>query len=235
MQLHVESQRVARARGANGAVIQLVAKIETHAFVGELGARYPHFYADTSQVRFIPAWFLDGWDEARSDDCLTDGFLDRLRKLPGLVILTCRTAVLASIRQPTKLDTHVDPNRLYTLRDLGIWDLIYEHPCYFSPGSLACTFQRAGFAVQTLYPTFAEQFLCVEAKPATLAVLAAGECGEPPDVAPLADYVARFATTYQRQLAHWRQELDGTLPRAGVEAPSLPEGARPQCTDKPAQ
>jgi mannose-6-phosphate isomerase-like protein (cupin superfamily) len=34
-------------------------------------------------------------------------------------------------------------------------------------------------------------------------------------------------------VAHWRQELDGTLPRAGIEAPPLPEGARPQCTDKP--
>jgi mannose-6-phosphate isomerase-like protein (cupin superfamily) len=29
-------------------------------------------------------------------------------------------------------------------------------------------------------------------------------------------------------VAHWRQELDGTLPRAGIEAPSLPAGARPQ-------
>jgi quercetin dioxygenase-like cupin family protein len=34
-------------------------------------------------------------------------------------------------------------------------------------------------------------------------------------------------------VAHWRQELEGTLPRAGVEAPPLPEGAWPQCTDKP--
>ena len=34
-------------------------------------------------------------------------------------------------------------------------------------------------------------------------------------------------------VAHWRQELDGTLPKAGVEAPPLPEGARAQCTEKP--
>ncbi|MBD3419736.1 MAG: cupin domain-containing protein [Chitinivibrionales bacterium] len=26
-------------------------------------------------------------------------------------------------------------------------------------------------------------------------------------------------------VAHWRQELDGTLPKAGTQAPSLPEGA----------
>jgi quercetin dioxygenase-like cupin family protein len=35
-------------------------------------------------------------------------------------------------------------------------------------------------------------------------------------------------------VAHWRQELEGTLPRAGVEAPPLPAGASPQCTEKPA-
>ncbi len=34
-------------------------------------------------------------------------------------------------------------------------------------------------------------------------------------------------------VAHWRQELDGTLPRAGVEAPGLPEGAQEQCTQGP--
>jgi mannose-6-phosphate isomerase-like protein (cupin superfamily) len=34
-------------------------------------------------------------------------------------------------------------------------------------------------------------------------------------------------------VAHWRQELEGTLPQAGAEAPPLPAGARPQCTDKP--
>lgn len=34
-------------------------------------------------------------------------------------------------------------------------------------------------------------------------------------------------------VAHWRQELAGTLPRAGFEAPPLPSGATPQCTAKP--
>ena len=34
-------------------------------------------------------------------------------------------------------------------------------------------------------------------------------------------------------VAHWRQELEGILPRAGVDAPALPPGAQPQCTNKP--
>lgn len=34
-------------------------------------------------------------------------------------------------------------------------------------------------------------------------------------------------------VAHWKQELEGTLPRAGHEAPPLPEGAWGQCVDIP--
>ena len=34
-------------------------------------------------------------------------------------------------------------------------------------------------------------------------------------------------------VAHWKQELAGTLPKAGVEAPPLPAGAIGQCTETP--
>ena len=35
-------------------------------------------------------------------------------------------------------------------------------------------------------------------------------------------------------VAHWRQELEGTLPKAGhPPTPPLPAGAAPQCTEKP--
>jgi oxalate decarboxylase/phosphoglucose isomerase-like protein (cupin superfamily) len=34
-------------------------------------------------------------------------------------------------------------------------------------------------------------------------------------------------------VAHWKQELNGTLPAAGIDAPPLPPDACPQCTEKP--
>ena len=51
------------------------------------------------------------------------------------------------------------------------------------------------------------------------------------------DTALRLIYTYSPggDVAHWRQELAGTLPRAGIEAPPLPAGAHPQCTDKPAE
>ena len=35
------------------------------------------------------------------------------------------------------------------------------------------------------------------------------------------------------EVAHWRQELAGTLPKAGIDVPPLPKGAQPQHTDPP--
>lgn len=32
-------------------------------------------------------------------------------------------------------------------------------------------------------------------------------------------------------VAHWRQEMEGTLPKAGIDVPPLPAGAAPQCTE----
>lgn len=49
------------------------------------------------------------------------------------------------------------------------------------------------------------------------------------------DSPARMLYTYgpAGDVAHWRQELEGTLPKAGIEAPSLPVGAMPQYTEAP--
>ncbi len=40
------------------------------------------------------------------------------------------------------------PNGLWTLRDLGIWDVIYEHCSYFARPALVRLFERTGFAVE---------------------------------------------------------------------------------------
>lgn len=51
----------------------------------------------------------------------------------------------------------------------------------------------------------------------------------------IGDTPARMIYVYgpAGEVAHWRQELAGTLPRAGVEVPPLPEGAQAQCTSEP--
>ena len=55
------------------------------------------------------------------------------------------------------------PNSLYTLRDGGIWDLIYEHRSYFSPLSLARIFWGCGFEPLEIQETYGKQFLTIHA------------------------------------------------------------------------
>lgn len=57
------------------------------------------------------------------------------------------------------------PNIDYTLKDLGIWDLIYEHRSFFGRNSLACLFNSCGFSICNLIETYNGQFLCIEAVP----------------------------------------------------------------------
>jgi len=56
------------------------------------------------------------------------------------------------------------PNALYTLRRLGIWDIIYEHCSYFTPASLAGLFRRAGFEPIATAEAYDGQFLSIEAR-----------------------------------------------------------------------
>ncbi len=56
------------------------------------------------------------------------------------------------------------PNGLFTARELGIWDLIYEHISYFTPTSLRRLFEDSGFEVISLGSTYGEQYLYVEAR-----------------------------------------------------------------------
>jgi len=94
------------------------------------------------------------------------------------------------------------PNVLSTLRDGGIWDIIYEHCGYFSPSSLRRAFELAGLEVQEVAETFEGQFLVIHAR-----VSDAKPVGEPLG-SRLEELAASFAETYRNKVARWRETLD---------------------------
>jgi SAM-dependent methyltransferase len=98
------------------------------------------------------------------------------------------------------------PNVMFTMKDLGIWDLIYEHPSYFSNSSLAVAFSSSGFKVHRLYEAFEGQFLCLEAFPAK--ELDYFPDYNPVDIDRLFFYVSKFAEKYRSKLETWHNKLD---------------------------
>jgi SAM-dependent methyltransferase len=100
------------------------------------------------------------------------------------------------------------PNVMYTLRDMGIWDLIYEHCSYFSASSLAVLFSSCGFKVQKQTELYEGQFLGIDVVPGT----PAGEVL--PDVrtrvAEMDNDRRAFAENYRRKVDGWKKMFDTT-------------------------
>ncbi len=98
------------------------------------------------------------------------------------------------------------PNSLYSLRDGGVWDFIYEHVSYFCGTSMIACFEAAGLRVSRTWETFAGQFLCLEAHAGDVP---AGEVSASP--VPAAPELGKLARGLSRQveelLIHWRGEF----------------------------
>ena len=98
------------------------------------------------------------------------------------------------------------PNVLFTLRELAIWDLIYEHCSYFSPPSLRYLFQENGFTVQRTDEAFGGQYLTLEAYPGQTSEGEADREADELDV--LKSDVADFARRYEEKVAAWNRKLE---------------------------
>jgi hypothetical protein len=99
------------------------------------------------------------------------------------------------------------PNVLYTLQDLGIWDIIYEHCSYFSPHSLAYAFAHNGFRVHNLDTTFNGQFLTIEA-------FASADTPTPlpnsiNDLTAMTETINTFADNFHHKVNTWQERLAG--------------------------
>jgi SAM-dependent methyltransferase len=109
-------------------------------------------------------------------------------------------ALVAKLEPGTAVVFEV-PNVLFTIRDGGIWDIIYEHCGYFSPSSLRRVFQLAGLHVHEVVESFNGQFLVIHAQVShTSADL------DPVDPS-LETLAVGFARTYQEKVAQWSEVL----------------------------
>lgn len=101
------------------------------------------------------------------------------------------------------------PNVLYTLKDMGVWDIIYEHCSYFTPASLACVFERAGFEVVCVSEQYEGQFVAIEAS------VARSDCSGPSGRLStnegIAELVARFCDAYLEKVTLWQRKLSRYL------------------------
>jgi len=94
------------------------------------------------------------------------------------------------------------PDVTRVLREQAFWDIYYEHCSYFSLGSLARLFRRCLFDVTDLCKAYDDQYLLIEAQPASQLSNKANSLEE--DVSKTASDIQFFTLHYRKKLAQWR-------------------------------
>ena len=99
------------------------------------------------------------------------------------------------------------PNAWFTLRQGGIWDVIYEHCSYFCPPALAHLFRQCRLSVREVREGFAGQFLCVHAASGNGAPSGIATQEDEDQVAQTLEDARKFGTEFQEKVKQWRKTL----------------------------
>jgi len=97
------------------------------------------------------------------------------------------------------------PNAMFTIRDLGIWDIIYEHCSYFTAPALRRLFARAGLAPIEVNEAYGGQFLTVHARCGDNEV--SGEDATQDEVEKVLQLTPEFSRRERERLGSWRNRL----------------------------
>lgn len=97
------------------------------------------------------------------------------------------------------------PNVMFIVRDLSVWDIIYEHCGYFSKNSLCRAFLAAGYEVLDTYEAFENQFLAIEA---TTSFGGNDSTNYDDQLAPSRNEIARFVDSHNDRLKLWNENFE---------------------------
>ena len=101
------------------------------------------------------------------------------------------------------------PNASHTLRNCFLWDIIYEHPSYFTADSLVNLMEMSDFRIVRVYEGFSGQYLCAEA--VTPGASDAERVPQTPGWTPgrALREVEDFALESRKHVERWRKRLEG--------------------------
>jgi SAM-dependent methyltransferase len=120
---------------------------------------------------------------------------------PVAFLATIRRAI--GERTDTALFFEV-PDFVRALRELSVWDIVYEHCSYFGPFSLEGTFRVAGFDVLSVRQLFGGQFIGIEAKPSASG---RGQSTKRTDTRGVREAAVAFAKRWPKRIAAWTTTL----------------------------
>lgn len=153
-----------------------------------------------AKVKFIADYYSERYDHIRADFVCCKMTLEHIDH-PYRFVRSIRRSM---DRNPKATVFFQVPDAEGILRDLGFWDIYYEHCSYFTSESLTSLFERCGFEVLSLERAYDDQYLLLEARAAPTNDRARAASDETRNSA---DAVARYAEHHADRIARWQHTL----------------------------
>jgi len=176
---------------------------------GNRGVGFDRSYADREEhkqsdvdIKFVQDFYSEQYASYPADLICCRHVLEHIEQ-PAVFLRDLRRIV--GDRNNTVIYFEV-PNSLHTFCNMAVWDIIYEHPNYFVPLSMAAVFKSAGFEVKQVQPEFSNQFLSLTAVPA--AVKDNSENPDSSEFKKLEDEITAFSSKYNAKRSEWLNVFD---------------------------
>ena len=100
------------------------------------------------------------------------------------------------------------PNGEFILREQMFWEIIFQHPSYFTQSSLAKLFTMCGFQVRDSQESFGGQFLAIEASVPSDGVVVSNVYSSYESKATTAALGRAFDAAFSQRVVSWRDRLE---------------------------
>ncbi|MCK4783766.1 MAG: class I SAM-dependent methyltransferase, partial [Desulfobacteraceae bacterium] len=160
----------------DGDFLKLLCEIGNNRGVGFDPSHSAEIFSESSgsSIKFISDFYSERYLSHKADFICCRHMLEHVNNPKDFLI--CLRDTL-KIKSKTVFYFEV-PSVMFTIKELGIWDLIYEHCSYFNKHSFEHLFETCGFDVFECHDTYNGQFLSVEAVPSIGIVNKRGKINE---------------------------------------------------------
>jgi 2-polyprenyl-3-methyl-5-hydroxy-6-metoxy-1,4-benzoquinol methylase len=157
----------------------------------------------SEQVKIIQDYYSDKYQDYQADLICCRHTLEHILN-PDVLLGSLRQAIGSRLNTAVFFEV---PNGLHTFRNMAIWDIIYEHCCYFVPTSLVTAFRANSFAVKDVRETFDGQFLCIDALPVLGDGVPNNSSDSSQELKTLKKDLDEFAQKFQDIVTTWQDNL----------------------------
>lgn len=157
----------------------------------------------SEQVKIIQDYYSDKYQDYQADLICCRHTLEHILN-PDVLLGSLRQAIGSRLNTAVFFEV---PNGLHTFRNMAIWDIIYEHCCYFVPTSLVNAFNANNFEVKDVRETFDGQFLCIDAFPVLGDRVANNSSDRSQELSALKKDLDEFTQKFQAIVTTWQDNL----------------------------